>query len=136
MSVTHRHDNKNSCKTQADSDTKAYSETSIENYVESKVEIIISESGQQTEKTYTALWADKEGVVEDVELVKPCEDILLDVGDWSEVAAQDGTGEDAYKDAKDGQKSDGKLEWNGHCLKYKTIWYFTALLPSSLLPLH
>ena len=80
ISTTHRHDNENSSKAQANSNAKTNGETSIDNCVESKVEIIISDIGQETEKTDTALCADKEGVVENVELVKAGENILLDVG--------------------------------------------------------
>ena len=59
----------------------------------------------------------KESEVEDKELVKPGEEVLLDEGHRPEVDAEDGAGADTDQNAQDSQQSYLKLKCNIGVLK-------------------
>ena len=89
-----------SSKAKANRSAKSKGQASIEDNIYDQVEAIIPGLSDNTQHADTALYSDKESVVEDEHFIKAGEKVPLDVGNRSEVSEEDETDRDTDHNAE------------------------------------
>ena len=97
---TYPQDDDYSSKAKANRSAKSKGQASIEDNIYDQVEAIIPGLSDNTQHADTALYSDKESVVEDEHFIKAGEKVPLDVGNRSEVSEEDETDRDTDRNAE------------------------------------